>query len=279
MGGASVIKGCYTGGFVADGAGVRLRRIIGSAECDYIDPFMLLDEFRSDNAEEYSAGFPMHPHRGIETVTYMKQGAFRHRDSRGNEGHLRCGDVQWMTAGRGILHEEMPEMDEGNLWGYQLWLKLPAALSMTEPGYQHIIHSHMAQLSENGISATIIAGKFDDTVGPAQTLFPVRYADFSIAHRGTSYTLSLTVGSVVVCYVHSGALVLGEEKIPVHRGTMVHCNNAGTLDIYAAEDGSGFLFMEAHPHHEPIVRGGPFVMNTPEEIHQAYRDYQRGLIG
>jgi redox-sensitive bicupin YhaK (pirin superfamily) len=173
----------------------------------------------------------------------------------------------------------MPEMDEGNLWGYQLWLKLPAALSMTEPGYQHIIHSHMAQLSENGISATIIAGKFDDTVGPAQTLFPVRYADFSIAHRGTSYTLSLTVGSVVVCYVHSGALVLGEEKIPVHRGTMVHCNNAGTLDIYAAEDGSGFLFMEAHPHHEPIVRGGPFVMNTPEEIHQAYRDYQRGLIG
>ncbi len=157
---ACSIKEIYRGQPVVDGAGVKINRIIGSYNLDYIDPFVLLDEIRSQNPEDYIAGFPTHPHRGIETITYMIKGSFRHEDSRGGGGLLTDGCVQWMTAGRGILHSEMPEKREGELWGYQLWLSLPKKHKMVEPRYQHLSPEDIPVVDRNGISVKIISGVY-----------------------------------------------------------------------------------------------------------------------
>ena len=165
---------------VTDGAGVTLNRVIGTSTLDNADPFFLLDEFRSDNKDDYIKGFPMHPHRGIETITYMVEGSFIHRDSKGNEGTLKSGEVQWMTAGKGILHEEMPAMEDGHLWGYQLWVNLPKKFKMVEPTYRHIKSNEIPLIKEEGLEVKIISGEFNGHHGPVKSYFPVDYMDVRI---------------------------------------------------------------------------------------------------
>jgi redox-sensitive bicupin YhaK (pirin superfamily) len=264
---------------VIDGAGVRLHRIIGSPRFNHADPFVLLDEFKSDNPKDYLAGFPDHPHRGIETITYMISGSFRHRDSRGGGGLLAPGSVQWMTAGKGIIHSEMPEMKEGQLWGYQLWLTLAAKDKMIEPRYQHLDPEDIPTVRKSGVTVKIISGSFEGTSGPALTRFPVTYFDVTL-DRGSLFETAPVPGQNSLLYVHSGSLVAaaGEDAHPVSSGELALLGAGAGVSIRAGENGAGFLYLSAAPHEEPIVRGGPFVMNTEEEIRQAFLDYQTGKL-
>src|SRR6202453_2993114 len=172
-----LIKGQNT----SDGAGVKLKRVIASQELDHLDPFLLLDEFRNDNPEDYAAGFPDHPHRGFETVTYLLSGAFTHRDSHDNEGHLKSGAIQWMTAGKGLIHSEMPEQTDGLAWGYQLWLNLPAKLKMTEPKYQDIPAEDLPLVDKDGVRAKILAGSYNGVKSPGKSFIPIDYFDLHLA--------------------------------------------------------------------------------------------------
>jgi len=268
---------------VVDGAGVSLLRLIGSPGLDHVDPFMLLDEFRSDDPNDYIAGFPDHPHRGIETITYMVQGSFRHRDSRGGGGLLGPGSVQWMTAGRGIIHSEMPEMREGRLWGYQLWLNLAARDKMAPPRYQQLDPEQMPVVQEEGLEVRGIAGAFGGHNGPAQTFYPVTYLDVRL--RGTGrFTRPRAQRENLFLYVHSGRVAVqgaGEARA-LEAGQLALLGAREQVQVHAADEEApeeaGFLYVSGAPHGEPIARGGPFVMNTPEEIRQAFLDYQRGVL-
>jgi hypothetical protein len=264
---------------VIDGAGVRLHRIIGSPRLNHVDPFVLLDEFRSDNPKDYSAGFPDHPHRGIETITYMISGNFRHKDSRGGGGLLAPGCVQWMTAGKGIIHSEMPEMQDGRLWGYQLWLTLAAKDKMIEPRYQHLNPEDIPAVKKNGVTVKLISGSYEGTSGPALTEFPVSYFDVALGKNG-QFQVPAAGGQNSFVYVHSGAVsvTLGDQAEQVSSGELALLAEDARVSIQGAEDASGFLYLSAAPHNEPIVRGGPFVMNTEEEIRQAFLDYQTGKL-
>jgi quercetin 2,3-dioxygenase len=262
-----------------DGAGVRLRRVIAHPGLPYSDPFVLLDEIRSDNPDDFIAGFPTHPHRGIETVTYMIEGSFRHRDSRGNGGLLNPGDVQWMTAGRGILHSEMPESASGGIWGYQLWLSLPRADKYTEPRYQSLDGSRIPAAERDGIRVKVITGAWGETRGPAGTFFPVHYFDVRL-DRDASFTLPVPKGMMAHAYVHTGSLVSGRdrgnESVPERH--LAVFRDPGLLELRGGSEKNGFLFFCAAPLNEPIVRGGPFVMNTREELDRAFRDWEDGTI-
>jgi hypothetical protein len=274
------IRAIYKGQMVVDGAGVRINRIIGSGRLNYIDPFVLLDEIRSGNPNDYVAGFPTHPHRGIETITYMKQGIFRHRDSMGGGGLLTDGCVQWMTAGRGILHSEMPEVSENGVWGYQLWLSLPARDKMVEPRYQHLSPDMIPVVERKGVKTKVISGRYEGVHGPAKNRLEADYFDvelkkdalfsFKIDTRMNSF-LYLHTGQVSICPDGSGGNVGTRELVVFHPGTVVQ--------VRGVSEESGFLFLASYPNNEPIVRGGPFVMNTEEEIEQAFHDYKSGLIG
>ena len=264
---------------VIDGAGVRLHRIIGSPRLNHVDPFVLLDEFRSDNPKDYSAGFPDHPHRGIETITYMITGNFRHKDSRGGGGLLAPGCVQWMTAGKGIIHSEMPEMQDGRLWGYQLWLTLAAKDKMIEPRYQHLNPEDIPAVTKDGVTVKLISGSYQGTSGPALTEFPVNYFDVTLDKNG-QFPAPPVRGQNSFVYVHSGAVsvTLADQTQQVSCGELALLEQEARVSIAGTEDGSGFLFLSATPHNEPIVRGGPFVMNTEEEIRRAFLDYQSGRL-
>jgi redox-sensitive bicupin YhaK (pirin superfamily) len=263
---------------VIDGAGVRLHRIIGSPRLNHVDPFVLLDEFKSDNPKDYLAGFPDHPHRGIETITYMIDGNFRHKDSRGGGGLLAPGCVQWMTAGRGIIHSEMPEMKDGRLWGYQLWLTLAAKDKMIEPRYQHLDPGDIPAVEEKGVAVKLISGSYLGTSGPALTEFPVSYFDVTL--KKDSRFQVPAEGRNSFLYVHSGAVAVesAEQGQQVSSGELALLADNTELSVRGREDGSGFLYLSATPHNEPIVRGGPFVMNSEEEIRQAFLDYQTGKL-
>lgn len=264
---------------VIDGAGVRLHRIIGSPRLNHVDPFVLLDEFRSDNPKDYSAGFPDHPHRGIETITYMISGNFRHKDSRGGGGLLAPGCVQWMTAGKGIIHSEMPEMQDGRLWGYQLWLTLPAKDKMIEPRYQHLNPEDIPTVTKQGVSVKLISGSYEGTSGPALIEFPVSYFDVTLNKNG-QFPAPAAHGKTSFLYVHSGAVSVSsnDQAEPVSSGELALLAEDAQVSIQGTEQASGFLYLSARPHNEPIVRGGPFVMNTEEEIRQAFLDYQTGKL-
>jgi len=274
------VRNIYKGQMVVDGAGVKINRIIGSGRLNYIDPFVLLDEIRSSNPEDYVAGFPTHPHRGIETITYMKHGSFRHKDSRGGGGLLTDGCVQWMTAGRGILHSEMPEKSENGVWGYQLWLSLPAKDKMVEPRYQHLSPEMIPVVEKEGIKTKVISGSYDGVCGPAKNWLEADYFDvqlgqdalfsFRLDSRMNSF-LYLHTGEVSICPDGSGGNVGIKELAAFHPGTLVQ--------VRGVSEESGFLFLASHPNNEPIARGGPFVMNTEEEIEQAFLDYRNGLLG
>ena len=265
---------------VQDGAGVQLKRILGTPALDHLDPFLMLDEFRSEDSEDYIAGFPPHPHRGFETVTYMKRGRFRHKDSRGNEGLLVDGSVQWMTAGRGIIHSEMPEMSDGLLWGYQLSINLPAKHKMIEPRYQDIGPERIPLADQGDHRARIIAGEYAGVRGPAETLIPVHYFDVEL-DGGAHFEHSVPADWNCFGFVYEGA-VRGDPTgsgRAVSAGELVGFGPGEAVRIQNEDDRpAGFLFLAARKIEEPIARHGPFVMNTEDEIIQAFADFQNGTL-
>lgn len=265
----------------SDGAGVKLKRIMGNPELNQLDPFLLLDEFKNDNPEDYAAGFPDHPHRGFETVTYLMAGSFTHRDSKGHEGHLTAGSVQWMTAGRGIIHSEMPEQTNGLAWGYQLWLNLPAKHKMTEPKYQDLPSEILPWVKENGIQVKVLAGEYGGAKSPGRSFTPFTYLDVRL-ESGSIFTFPSPEDQNAFLYVIEGKAKAGPETEPadIQDG---HLGVFGSGDSVLIQPGDSqaihFLFASALKLNEPVVRGGPFVMNTLGELKQAFYDYQTGRLG
>jgi len=268
---------------VSDGAGVQLRRSIGAVRGLYLDPFLMLDEFYSDNPDDYLAGFPEHPHRGFETVTYMLDGHMQHRDHLGNRGDLGPGSVQWMTAGRGVIHSEMPQQTEGRMRGFQLWINLPAAEKMKPAAYQDIPADGTPVVAlDGGGQARVIAGKLvqqsGTTIGPIAGLSTDPwYFDLHLP-ADTRLTLPLPPQHTAFVYVYEGDLKLGarEQALPLRAAGVL--GPGEQLRIAAAASGARLLVLAGKALNEPVVQYGPFVMNTREEIEQALADYQRGQL-
>jgi len=263
----------------SDGAGVRLTRVIGTAALPDLDPFLMLDEFGTDRAEDYIAGFPEHPHRGFETVTYMLDGRMRHRDNHGNEGLLTPGSVQWMTAGRGLVHSEMPEQESGRMRGFQLWVNLPASQKMVEPAYQEFAPDRIPQLSPSqGVLLKVIAGRVGDTVGPiVQPATDPLYVDIAL-DAGTAWEHMLPDGHNAFVYPFEGSARVGQgadARLLSHR-EMAVLGGGRQLRIEAGAEPCRLILVAGRPLREPVVRHGPFVMNTREQIMQAFVDYQQG---
>ncbi|MDP9013337.1 MAG: pirin family protein [Pseudomonadota bacterium] len=274
----------------SDGAGVKLRRSLGSQRGVHVDPFLMLDEFYSDDPDDYIAGFPAHPHRGFETVTYMLDGHMRHEDHLGNRGDLGPGDVQWMTAARGIIHSEMPQQSEGRMRGFQLWLNLPSKEKMKPAGYRDIpaIAIPVVTLRHGG-EAKVIAGTLlldgDAITGPVNgkgvklTTDPL-YLDVRLP-AGVHFDAPLAAGRNAFLYTYDGSATIGPEgeaKPLPHRAAGVLSDGDG-VQVQAGPEGVRFLLLAAKPLGEPIVQYGPFVMNTREEIDQAVDDYRNGRLG
>jgi redox-sensitive bicupin YhaK (pirin superfamily) len=259
----------------SDGAGVRLSRSIGGPDMDYLDPFLLLDEFGSEDGADYIAGFPDHPHRGIETVTYMLDGNMRHGDNKGNSGTLRSGSVQWMTAGRGIVHSEMPEQEEGLMRGFQLWVNLPAKDKMCEPYYQDFEPDQVPEVARaDGVKVRVVAGTFEGTVGAVQGIAAdPTYLDVALP-AGATFEHAIPRGHTVFAYVFEGEAEIGEAVVP--RAHLAVLDDGEKVVARAAEAPARFILVAGKPLHEPVARWGPFVMNTREEILQAVQDYQAG---
>lgn len=257
----------------SDGAGVSLLRVVGTPMLDFVDPFLMLDEFRNDDPSGYVAGFPDHPHRGFETVSYMKQGKMRHRDSAGNEGLISDGGVQWMTAGRGVIHSEMPEQSAGMLWGYQLWVNLPASQKMVPPRYQDIDKAEIPLIEADGLSVKIIAGTWNDQPGRCETTWPVSFFDVTMA-PGKNFEHEVTDGHNLLIYVYEGSVSVGGTHIDAHQIGV--CSNEGNLSMDAGSAGGGVLVLAGQPIGEPVAKMGPFVMNTREELMQAAADFRAG---
>ena len=266
--------------YVMEGAGVRLRRSIATQKLDYLDPFLLFDHFGSVDAEDYLAGFPMHPHRGIETVTYLLDGLVNHRDSMGNSGTLEKDDVQWMTSGSGIIHEEMPKPDKGKMEGFQLWVNLPAKLKMTSPRYQEVKSSKIPEIRlENGVIVKIIAGEMDGLNGAVIEIFAdPMYLDVNMP-RKSYFEQPIKRGHTVFAYVFEGEGIFGDfEEESSEMGTavssteMVIFGDGDYIKVKTEQNFVRFLLISGKPLNEPIARYGPFVMNTSEEIEQALID-------
>ena len=259
----------------SDGAGVRLFRVIGGADLPELDPFLLLDEFLSDDPNDYIAGFPDHPHRGFETVTYMLAGRMRHADNQGNSGLLEAGSVQWMTAGRGIVHSEMPEQQDGLMWGFQLWVNLPASAKMTAPRYQDIPPAAIPEVaSPDGPRVRVIAGAYDGVGGPvgAVDAEPL-YLDVTLA-AGASLNLPVPSDHNAFMYCFEGDLILGDTSVGIRRLAVLSLGEY--LSVAGGADGARFLVVAGRPFGEPVARYGPFVMNTREEIMQAIAGLRSG---
>lgn len=260
----------------SDGAGVKLTRVIGQRALEMLDPFLLLDEFGSDAATDYLAGFPDHPHRGFETVTYMLDGRMRHRDNAGNEGLLESGSVQWMTAGRGIVHSEMPEQDHGLMRGFQLWVNLPAADKMTAPRYQDIAPQQIPGVDPApGVHVRVVAGEFNGERGPVSGVAtePV-YLDVTLA-PGAHVEIPLPQGHNAFAYVFEGDGVRVDSEA-LSRSELGVLSHGDTLRLSVGDSAARVLVVAGKPLNEPVAKYGPFVMNTPEQIVQAMQDYQAG---
>lgn len=259
-----------------DGDGVRMTRIIGTRELNMLDPFLLLDAFESDQAEDYIGGFPSHPHRGFETVTYLLAGRMRHKDNAGNEGVIEPGGVQWMTAGRGIVHSEMPEQENGLLMGFQLWVNLPASAKMCEPAYQEYSPSETPlERRADGTEVRVIAGRTDQgTEGVVRNRHvKPTYLDVTLP-AGGSFEQSTPAGDHGFLFLIEGSVTAGEQKTTLGRRTLGILGAGDQVSVIAGEHGARFLLVSAQPLAEPVARGGPFVMNTRQEILQAFEDYQ-----
>jgi quercetin 2,3-dioxygenase len=268
----------------SDGAGVKLRRSLGRGQGTRVDPFLMLDEFSSENPDDYVAGFPPHPHRGFETVTYMLDGHMRHEDHLGNRGELRSGGVQWMTAGRGIIHSEMPQQERGRMRGFQLWINLPAAEKMKAPAYRDLQPAELPVVElADGTRVKVIAGEFEHsgqiTAGPIQglTTAPI-YLDVHLP-AGASFAHPVATGHNAFIYVYEGGLSVGAGGAPLPERSAGVLSAGDRIEAQAGPHGARFLVLAARPIGEPVVQHGPFVMNTPDEIRQAIADYQAGRFG
>lgn len=263
----------------SDGAGVKLTRVLTQDLQRRLDPFLMLDAFGSDKADDYIAGFPDHPHRGFETVTYMIAGRMRHRDSAGHEGLLTNGGVQWMTAGRGVIHSELPEQEEGVMEGFQLWLNLPASAKMMAPGYRDIPGAEIPGVTVGGVTVRVIAGSSHGTVGAVQREHtePL-YLDLHLA-PGARFEQALPDTHNAFVYVYRGALSIGATAVPTQR--MALLANGGGSDgvvLTAGDQPTRALLIAGRPLREPIAQYGPFVMNTREQLIQAVEDFQSGRL-
>jgi redox-sensitive bicupin YhaK (pirin superfamily) len=273
---AEIVRGQPT----SDGAGVKLTRVIGQRALEMLDPFLLLDEFRSDSASDYIGGFPDHPHRGFETVTYMLAGRMRHGDNQGNSGLLTPGSVQWMTAGRGIVHSEMPEQENGLMWGFQLWVNLPAKDKMTLPRYQDIAPEHIPEIEPaDGVRARVLAGTLGNATGPVSgvAVDPI-YFDLAL-DAGARFAAPVPASHNAFVYVYGGAADVGSADAArrVERGELAVLDRNGDDVLVSAVDAPARVILVAgKPLNEPVAKYGPFVMNTQDEIVQAIRDYQSG---
>jgi|TARA_Y100000310_G_scaffold274485_1_gene290522 redox-sensitive bicupin YhaK (pirin superfamily) len=262
----------------SDGAGVKLKRSIGTPAINFLDPFLMLDEFGSENKDDYIGGFPPHPHRGIETVTYMLNGEFEHEDSTGAKGRMTSGDVQWMKTGGGIIHSEMPVMTDGKLHGFQLWINMPAKLKMSKPEYIYIDSKKMQIHQDEEKKIKIIAGKFGEIEGPVKghNVEPI-YFDIELEKdKIFNFDLPSTHNSFI--YLIEGKIEIGEQSHdPVKDSTLILLTRSIKLKVYSLTK-SKFLLISGKPIGEPIARGGPFVMNTKEEILTAVQDYHNGTF-
>ena len=259
----------------SDGAGVSLMRLIGQPMLDMLDPFLMLDYFASDEPDQYLAGFPAHPHRGFQTVTYMLAGRIRHKDSLGNEGVIGQHGVQWMSAGSGVIHEEMPEQEEGLMQGFQLWVNLPAKDKMSAPGYQEFPVADMAVEEFDGGLVRVVAGATAaGTVGPVKQLDidPI-YMDINL-QQGASFNQPISSTANAFAYVIKGMVNIAGTQ--VSQGYLVVLDDGDGVEMQALADDSRVLLVAGEPIGEPVARGGPFVMNTQEELRQAFYDYQTG---
>ena len=273
------IKQVIRGMPATDGAGVELTRVIGQPALSMLDPFLLLDAFRSDEPDDYIAGFPPHPHRGFETVTYLLDGRMRHKDNAGNEGVIEPGGIQWMTAGKGIVHSEMPEQENGLLEGFQLWINLPATHKMSEPAYQEYSQEHIpVEQREDGVDVRVISGTTSrGTVGPVvQPLTEPVYFDITLP-GGKDFMETLPETHNAFVYVIQGKLhVGGDSANALSRDDLAVLTRGTEIQVSAAGAKTRFLFIAGKPLNEPVARGGPFVMNTKTEIQQAFEDYNAG---
>ena len=261
----------------SDGAGVKLKRSIG-VEPNYFDPFLMLDEFGSDNKDDYIAGFPPHPHRGIETVTYMLAGDFEHKDSTGGQGRMTAGDVQWMKTGSGIIHSEMPAMKEGKLHGFQLWIDMPAKLKMSKPDYHYIDADKMSIHKDDEKSVKVIAGKFENAEGPIKghNVEPI-YFDIELS-KNKEFNISLPTTHNSFVYLVKGEIKIGDKPHDnVKDSNLILLTKGKKLKVKALTKAK-FLVISGKPIGEQIARGGPFVMNTKAEILEAVNDYNKGTF-
>jgi quercetin 2,3-dioxygenase len=273
-----IVRGLPT----SDGAGVKLRRVIGQPQLPDLDPFLMLDEFGTDQPEDYLAGFPDHPHRGFETVTYMLDGRMRHRDNHGNEGVLVPGSVQWMTAGRGLVHSEMPEQQEGRMRGFQLWLNLPARDKMTAPKYQEFGPERIPIAAPaTGITAKVIAGNVGGISGPIQQpATDPTYLDLAL-EPGAVFEQTLPSDHAAFVYVFEGTIAVGTDAKPVAAHELAVLSDGALIRLTGVSAGAGgktarAILVAGRPLREPVAKYGPFVMNTRAELQQAFADFQSG---
>lgn len=273
----TVIKGKPT----IEGAGVHLKRVFGNSEVALFDPFLMLDDFRSDNPDHYLAGFPWHPHRGIETITYVLRGDVEHGDSMGNKGIISSGDMQWMTAGSGIIHQEMPRGDhEGRMAGFQLWANLPKSHKMMEPRYRDIKSAQVPEVKlENGVSVKIVAGKVCDREGPVKDIIIApEYLDVAVP-AGTEFRHPTRHGHTVFAYVIEGRGSFDAQKERlIGNGSVCLYEDGDHISVSSGGEALRFLLVSGKPIGEPVAWHGPIVMNTEEELRQAFEEYRNGTF-
>ncbi|GAA3710848.1 pirin family protein [Oceanisphaera sediminis] len=275
------IMALYPAKATSDGAGVKLKRALGQSQQQRMDPFLMMDNFSSNEADDYIAGFPDHPHRGFETITYMLDGHMLHRDHMGNEGHLCAGDVQWMTAGRGVIHSEMPQQESGRMRGFQIWLNLPAALKMQPARYRDIPAAELPRMAlDDGGELVLLAGSLSlngrTLKGPIQSehtqplILDIRLA------AGQCLTLPVPAGLHALVYAFEGSLTLGDTALPNENTALL--GDGDQLPLRAGDAGGRLLLLAGKALNEPIAQYGPFVMNTEQQIEQAIMDYQAGKL-
>ncbi len=274
------IKSRWSSTPTLEGAGVRLRRVFGGAEVPRLDPFLLLDDFGSSKPEDYLKGFPWHPHRGIETVTYMLEGIVNHEDSLKNKGSITDGGIQWMSAGSGIIHQEMPQAYTGEMRGFQLWVNLPQKDKMSAPRYQDVKKNDVPEIIHQGAKIKIIAGELDGVKGPADDIYAnPRYLDISLAPRA-ALGLPVPEGHTLFTFIFEGSAQFDpDEPAMTEKGGFVHYENTGeTVLVKAGKDGARFLLVSGRPLGEPVAWYGPIVMNTQDELKTAFTELQEGTF-
>ncbi|MGV8171416.1 MAG: pirin family protein [Candidatus Woesearchaeota archaeon] len=266
----TVLKGYST----SDGAGVKLYRVFANDTVELTDPFLLLDNFGSDNLSDYIKGFPWHPHRGIETVTYMLDGAVEHEDSLGNKGIIGPGDIQWMSAGSGIIHQEMPQVSK-KLEGFQLWVNMPKAKKMMTPKYRGIIRDSIPVIEKDGVTVKVISGKYGGKTGPVKDLvIDVEYFDIYL-EKNMRFHHDINFGYTLLCYVYEGVGIF--EDVELQKGSLILIRDGKSLDVHAKSK-LKYIMFSGLPLKERVAWGGPIVMNTEEELAAAFKEIRQGTF-